>query len=200
MTLEEILKAKGLDNEAVKSTIGEMKQNKIFTASEENLDTRYGKLKTDHEAVNKQLTDANALIEQLKKGTGDNEALQGKIKEYETHVAELEAENVKLKTEGALKVALLDADAKAADIDYLMFKAGQKGEIKLNEDGTISGQVDLIKDLKTSCPSQFVTSGTKTVEEHKLENGDSNNGGSDNEPKTLAEALKQRYEETNKES
>ena len=58
MTLEEILKAKGLDDEAVKSTIGEMKQNKIFTASEENLDTRYGKLKTDHEAVNKQLADA----------------------------------------------------------------------------------------------------------------------------------------------
>lgn len=200
MTLEEILKAKGLDDEAIKATIGEMKQNKIFTASEENLDTRYAKLKGDHDSVNKQLTDANALIEQLKKGTGDNEALQGKIKEYETHVAELEAENLKLKTEGALKVALLDAGAKAADIDYLMFKAGQKGEVKLNEDGTISGQAELIKDLKTSCPSQFQTSDTKTVEEHKLEGGDPNGGNGNNEPKTLAEALKQRYEETNKES
>ena len=47
MTLQEILKAKGLDDTAVESVIGEMKQNKIFTASEENLDVRYGKLKGD---------------------------------------------------------------------------------------------------------------------------------------------------------
>ena len=47
MTLQEILKAKGLDDQAVESVIGEMKQNKIFTSAEENLDIRYGKLKTD---------------------------------------------------------------------------------------------------------------------------------------------------------
>ena len=87
MTLQEILKAQGLTDEQVEKVVGEMKQNKIFTASEENLDTRYGKLKTDHEGVTKQLTEAQTLIEQLKKGTGDNQALQTKITEYETKVA-----------------------------------------------------------------------------------------------------------------
>lgn len=198
MTLQEILKAQGLTDEQIEKIISEMKQNKIYTASEENLDTRYSKLKGDHDTVAKQLTDANTLIEQLKKETTGNEALQGKIKEHETRVAELEAENLKLKADNALKIAILDAGAKAADIDYLMFKAGQKGEIKLNGDGTISGQADLIKDLKTSCPAQFVTPDTKNIEEHKLETGD--NTADAGEPKTLAEALKQQYETTHKES
>ena len=40
MTLQEILKAQGLTDEQIEKVVGEMKQNKIFTASEENLDTR----------------------------------------------------------------------------------------------------------------------------------------------------------------
>ena len=51
MTLQEILKAKGLDDKAVESVIGEMKQNKIFTSNEENLDIRYNKLKTDFDSL-----------------------------------------------------------------------------------------------------------------------------------------------------
>lgn len=47
MTLQEILKAKGLSDEDIESVIGEMKQNKIFTAAEENLDIRYKSPITD---------------------------------------------------------------------------------------------------------------------------------------------------------
>lgn len=43
MTLQEILRSKGLDDKAIESVIGEMKQNKIFTSGEENIDIRYGK-------------------------------------------------------------------------------------------------------------------------------------------------------------
>lgn len=87
MTLEEILKAKGLNDDDVKSVIGEMKQNKIFTTSEENLDIRYSKLKTDHDNLTKQHGESTALIEQMKKDNAGNEALQGKITEYETKIA-----------------------------------------------------------------------------------------------------------------
>lgn len=170
MTLQEILKSQGLDDAAIEKIVGEMKQNKIFTASEENLDTRYSKLKGDHDGVTKQLTEAQTLIAELKKGTGNNEALQGKISEYENTVATLKAENEKLKTDGALKVALLDAGAKAADIDYLLFKAGQSGNIKLGEDGKLKGQDDLISGLKTQCPAQFQSAEQKNIQEHKLEN------------------------------
>ena len=54
MTLQEILKAKGLSDEDIESVIGEMKQNKIFTAAEENLDIRYGKLKGEHDTLTQQ--------------------------------------------------------------------------------------------------------------------------------------------------
>ena len=199
MTLQEILKSQGLDDAAIEKIIGEMKQNKIFTAGEENLDTRYSKLKTDHDTAASQLKEAQTLIATLKKGTGDNEALQGKITEYETTVATLKAENDKLKTESALKIALLDAGAKATDIDYLMFKAGQhEGGIKLDADGKLKGQEDLISGLKTQCPAQFQGTDSKSVQEHKLEGNQGGQGGAA-EPKNLAEALKMKYgEETKK--
>ena len=67
MTIAEILKANGVDDNAAKTILDAMKENKIYTASEENLDIRYGKLKGDHEGVTKQLAEANSLIEELKK-------------------------------------------------------------------------------------------------------------------------------------
>lgn len=195
MTLQEILKAQGLTDEQIEKIVDGMKQNKIFTASEENLDTRYEKLKTDHEGVTNQLTEAQTLIEQLKKGTGDNQALQTKITEYETKVADLTAENEKLKVDGALKVALLDAGAKASDLDYLMFKAGTGDrELKIGEDGKLKGQDDLIAGLKTQFPGNFATTTQKQVQEHKIEQSPEGGAGGSNEPKTLAEALKMQYE------
>lgn len=193
MTLQEILKAQGLTDEQIEKIVSGMKQNKIFTVGEENLDIRYGKLKADHEGVSKQLKEAQNLIEQLKKGTGDNEALQGKITEYEAKVAALTAENEKLKVDGALKIALLDAGAKASDLDYLMFKAGDR-DLKIGEDGKLKGQDDLIAGLKTQFPGNFTTTEQRQIQEHKLENGADGGAGASNEPKTLAEALKMQYE------
>lgn len=190
MTLQEILKEKGLTDEQIEAVIGEMKQHKIFTAGEENLDTRYSKLKTDHEGVSRQLTEAQSLIEQLKKETGSNESLQGKIADYESKVAVLTAENEKLKTESALKVALLDAGAKAADMEYLLFKANQSGEIKLTDDGKIKGQEELVSSIKTQCPAQFTSAEQKKVQEHKLESSDPNAG-----VLTRSDILKKPYSE-----
>lgn len=159
---------------------------------------KYKSLETDKGSVAEQLKTAQGLIEELKKGTSKDEGLQGKIGEYETKVADLEAENLKLKTESALKVALLDAGAKPSDMDYLLFKVGQNGEVKLGDDGKVKGQEELIAGLKTSCPSQFQTSDNKDIQEHKLETG--GNHDQVEEPKTLAEALKLQYEEATKNS
>lgn len=78
MTLEELLKAKGLTDDQIKAILDGMKENKIFTASEENLDIRYGKLKTDYDNLTTQNGEATKLIEQLKKGTKNSDELQGK--------------------------------------------------------------------------------------------------------------------------
>lgn len=174
MTLQEILKAKGLDDKAVEETIGEMKQNKIFTASEENLDIRYGKLKGDFDALTKQHGESTNLIEQLKKDNAGNAGLQQKITDYEKNIADLTAENEQLKIDSALKIALLEA--KVSDVDYLTFKIKEKGEVKLGDDGKIKGIDDTIAALKTQYPQHFASESKKKIDENKLPNGDENNG------------------------
>ena len=175
MTLTELLKKHGIADDAIEKITSDMKENKIFTAGEENLDVRYGKLKTDHENSAKQLDEANKLIEQLKKANKNDEASQQKIKDYETKVSNLENELKETKIKAAVKVALLSE--KAVDIDYLTFKL----ETKLKEDGknielddneNIKGWDDMLSGLKTQFPAQFESSSSKKIEEHKLDHGD----------------------------
>lgn len=192
MTLQEILKAKGLDDKAVEETIGEMKQNKIFTASEENLDIRYGKLKGDYDALTKQHGESTNLIEQLKKDNAGNAELQQKITDYEKNIADLTAENEQLKIDSALKIALLEA--KVSDVDYLTFKIKEKGEVKLGDDGKIKGIDDTIAALKTQFPQHFASESKKKIDENKLPNGDDGNG----DGMTKKELLSKPYAERQK--
>lgn len=173
MTIAEILKAKGLDDATISAIQEDMKANSIFTASEENLDVRYGKLKTQHDGTAAELTEAQKLIAELKKSTKGNEDLQGKITSYESQVAQLQAELEKTKLEAAIKVELLSA--KALDVDYLAFKLREKGELELDDQGKIKGWEDKIAGLKTQFPTQFESAANKKFEEHKLPDG--NNSG-----------------------
>ena len=86
---------------------------------------KYTSLETDLSGKTSELEKANNLIEELKKSTGKDEGLQQKIINYETEIATLKQENAELKTENALKFALVAAGA--VDVDYLMFKAKKKG-------------------------------------------------------------------------
>lgn len=192
MTLQEILKAKGLDDKAVEETIGEMKQNKIFTASEENLDIRYGKLKGDYDALTKQHGESTNLIEQLKKDNAGNAGLQQKITDYEKNIADLTAANEQLKIDSALKIALLEA--KVSDVDYLTFKIKEKGEVKLGDDGKIKGIDDTIAALKTQFPQHFTSESKKKITEHKLLESDDGNGNG----MTKKELLSKPYTERQK--
>lgn len=175
MTLQEILKAKGLSDEDIQSIVGEMKQNKIFTAGEENLDIRYGKLKTDFDTLTQQHGESSALIEQLKKDNSGNESFQAKITEYEGKVEQLQNELEQTKVESALKVALLEANV--TDVDYLSFKIKEKGEIKIGDDGKIKGFDETITALKTQYPQHFTSESKKKIDENKLPNGDEGNNG-----------------------
>ena len=175
MTLAELLKAKGIEDDAIKAIQEEMKANKIFTASEENLDVRYGKLKTDHDGKLAELTEAQNLIAELKKSTKGQEDLQGKIGAYETQVAQLQAELEKTKLEAAIKVELLSS--KALDVDYLTFKLKEKGELALDENGKIKGWDDKIAALKVQFPTQFEAETQKKILENKLPDEGDKDGG-----------------------
>jgi len=168
MTIAEILKAKGIDDETIKGIQEDMKANKIFTASEENLDIRYGKLKTDHDGVNKQLGEANALIEELKKSNKGNEGLQQKVADYESQIAQLQEQLKQTQIDSEAHTALLAAGVKANDIDYVLYKLKAKGELELGEDGKVKGMDDKIDALKTQLPAHFEGAGSKKYQENKL--------------------------------
>jgi len=143
-----------------------------------------------------ELDTANGLIAELKKGTKGNEELQTKISGYETQVADLQKQLQETKINSAIKVALLSEHC--TDVDYvtykLMEKLKEKGEtLELDENDNIKGWEDKLSGLKTQLPTQFESqgSGKKILGENKLPEGD---GGGAAEPKSLAEALRQRFE------
>lgn len=171
MTLQELLKSLNFTDEQIKNITDGMKDNKIYTSSEENLDVRYGKLKTEHEAMVAKDAESQKLIAELQKATEGQTDVQTKITEYEATIQKQQEELVEAKTESTLKIGLLSAGAKATDIDYLIYKMNHDSDWKpeLGEDGQVKGLDDKVKGLKTQFPSQFESTSTKKIEEKKLE-------------------------------
>jgi hypothetical protein len=151
-----------------------------------------------------ELTTANNLIADLKKGTKGNEELQGKITGYETQVADLQKQLQETKVKSAIKVALLSE--KAVDVDYLTFKLNEKlkekGEtLELDENDNIKGWADKLSGLKTQFPTMFESGskggdGYKPLGDGKIPGTEGDRGRTD--PKDLAEALQQQFEATTK--
>jgi len=127
-----------------------------------------------------ELDTANALIEELKKGTKGNEDLQTKISQYETvTIPQLQQQLAETKLKAAIKVGLLSANVQ--DIDYLTFKLREKlsesGEtLELDENDNIKGWNEKLDALKTQFPGQFQSSGQKKIEEHRLEETNEHKG------------------------
>ena len=173
MNLKEIMLANGIDSAVIDKIAQEMKANKIYTASEENLDIRYGKLKNEHTALTQQATDLQSQIaqfEQLKV------QLTSQAEEANKKIAEMQSENAKIKADYALERALMEA--KVQDVDYMKFKIKEKHPdgFKLDENGKIESINTVIDDLKVQFPNQFAKT-EKKIEEKKLEKSEDNNGG-----------------------
>ena len=143
------------------------------------------------------LTAANQLIEQLKKGTKDSEALQNKVTEYEQALAASQQREQELKVKYALDVSFLAEGIKAENAELLAIalerKLKEKNEtIELDENGHIKGWDDKLKGLKTQYPNMFETATAKRkVDPNRLPDGD---GDTKTEPQSLEEALRMQYE------
>lgn len=121
---------------------------------------KHDALQTQLEGKVTELNTANELIAELQKATKGNEAMQGKFAEYQSQVAQLQAQLQETKAKAALKVALLSE--KAVDVDYLSYKLNEKLKsegkaIELDDNENIKGWDDLISGLKTQFPTQFET-------------------------------------------
>ena len=173
MNLKEIMLANGIDNAVIDKIASEMKANKIYTASEENLDIRYGKLKNEHTALTQQATDLQSQIAQFEQLKAQ---LTSQAEEANKKIAEMQSENAKIKTDYALERALIEANVQ--DVDYMKFKIKEKHPdgFKLDANGKIESINTVIDDLKVQFPNQF-TKTEKKIEEKKLEKSDNDNGG-----------------------
>ena len=173
MNLMEILKANGVEDDVITKITADMKTNKVYTAGEENLDIRYGKLKNEHTQAQQSITDLQQKVAEFEQLKSQNANL---IEEANKKIAEMQVENAKIKTDYALERALMEA--KVQDVDYMKFKIKEKHPdgFKLDENGKIESINTVIDDLKVQFPNQFAKT-EKKIEEKKLEKSDNDNGG-----------------------
>lgn len=132
---------------------------------------KYATLEAENSTNTSKLAEANNLIAQLQKAAKSDEGLQAKITEYQTRVQELEAALTKEKLESAVKVELLAA--KAIDVDYLVYKLREKGDLALDDSGKIKGWDEKLLALKTQHPTMFSGESRKTVDVADLPGGSS---------------------------
>ena len=156
MNFEELLKAQGLNDEQIKSVIGAMKKEKIYTTNLENIEDRYNKLKGQKEDLEEQLNTANNTIKDLKKNNADNEELQKTIKQHEdtikTQKAEYEKKVRNLTLDSAISSALTKAKAKHSD---LLASKIDRDKLVINEDGTVTGLDEQLKGFKETYKDMF---------------------------------------------
>lgn len=169
MNLIEIMTANGVEQSVAEKITADMKANKIFTAGEDNLDIRYGKLKTEHAQAQQSISNLQQQIAEL-------EQLKQQLDDANKNYATLEAENNRIKLDNALERALIEA--KVQDVDYMKFKLKEKHPdgFKLDGNGKIESINTVLDDLKVQFPQQFAKV-EKKIEEKKLEKSDDNNGG-----------------------
>ncbi len=181
MNITEIFKEQGLADESINAILEKMKANGIYLSAEENIDVRYGKLKTQHDTVSAQLKEANGTIEALKQSNAGNEELQKKVTDYEQTMQTMQAQLEQVKRDAALQVKLHEANA--TDVNYMTFCLNEKLKkdgkaLELDESGDIKGWDELLSGLQTQFPTFFDSAkgkdGLKVYDPAKLKKSDEN--------------------------
>lgn len=192
---QEIIK-KYVESDNFENLMNELKENNIYFSSEDNLDIRYGKLKTDMQEKSKLYEEAQKHIENLRKGMKNSEELKLKQTEYEQRIKDLEAENKEIKINSSLKQALIKEKAK--DIEYLTYKIkneyqNSKTPFEFDTNGNLKGLDEIIETVRKQHIDLFEPQTTsKDIE--VLNIGKSNNE-TESEPKNLMEALQEKYKQ-----
>ena len=173
MNLVEILKSNGIADEVISKITDDMRSNKVYTAGEENLDIRFGKLKKDHAESQTLITDLQSQIADFEKLKVQNATL---VTDANNKIAELQNELIKVKTDSAIERALIEANVQ--DVDYMKYKLKEKHPdgFKMDDNGKIESINTVLDDLKVQFPNQFSKT-EKKIEEKKLEKTDDGGNG-----------------------
>lgn len=187
MEFKEYLLSKGVTEEQATQIVSGMPDEKFHLTSEEKLDERYGKLKTQKEQLEADLQNANQLVDDLKKSNQSNEDLQSQIDDYKNQLEEVNAQRKDDQKNAAIELALTQSgalDNKAAkallDLD----------KMELSDDG-LKGLDEQLKDLKENKGFLFQKEEDPTYP-HLVKGGNPN--GSSRTTKSIAEMSYQELE------
>lgn len=152
---KQFLKDQGVEDAQIEKIVKAMPTAKIYLAGEDNLDSRYQKLKGQKELLDEQLKTANGTIETLKKDNGSNEELQKEVQKYKDANKNLQAKYDKDVVAVEKKQLLINALGKEGAIHPdLLVASMDLSKIEL-KDGKISGHKDAIKSLRENYKDQF---------------------------------------------
>lgn len=187
MGLKEILKKQGYTDEQIKAIMDEMATNELYVSSVKNPEETIRHLQEEKEKLENDTQKQGA-----KKEAADSPDISAseEIKKLQETIRQGQI-NTKL------IVALTKANA--VDVDYLMYQAEKNGDIKnikIGDDGKITGVDEVVTSLKKSHAGQFeepkpndvqlVRTGIKKLEMDVV-------SGEDTVPQTLEEAIAQKY-------
>ena len=164
-----------------------------------------GKGKYDAEVTASQGKDAEIenykkAIADLQKAAKGNEDIQQRISQLETENAQLKAEQEESAKKYAFELLLMDAGVMDKDErEFLVYKHEKKLKeegktLELDENKHIKGGEEIVESFKTQFPAKFESkngSNMRVLGDNRLPDG---GGDRESEPKNLAEALQQRYE------
>ena len=141
---KEDLVAMGLTEEQAKKVMDSIDGNFVTKA-------RFNEVNEENKTLKKSVSDRDKQLEDLKKSSGDNAALQQQISDLQKANADQqkahETELHQLKLDNAVEVALSGAKAKSSKAVKAML---DMAKVKLGEDGKLSGFDEQIEALKKS--------------------------------------------------
>lgn len=141
---KEDLIAMGLTEEQAKKVMDSIDGNFVTKA-------RFNEVNEENKTLKKSISDRDKQLEDLKKSSGDNAALQQQISDLQKANADQqkahETELNQLKLDNAVEVALSGAKAKSSKAVKAML---DMAKVKLGEDGKLSGFDEQIEALKKS--------------------------------------------------
>lgn len=187
MDLEKILKEQGYTDEQVKAVLDAMAAGKLYVSSVEK----------PEDAI-RQLQEEKARLEQEKAELLKGTAARGSGKETETAAEIRQLQETVKKAQLNLQLVKALTKEGAADVDYMVYQAERSGrmkDVKLEDDGSVSGMDVLVEGLKKDFSTQFgtgkdnaglVRTGLKKLEEQ---------AAADDTPQTLEEAIAQKLSE-----
>lgn len=145
----EFLRGLGLEEDTVQKIVDEHHDTlRQFKDKAQQVDS----LQEQLDKANKELENRDQQITDLQKAKdGDNQELKDKLEQYKQENSQYQADMKELKLNNAIKLAVAKDANDANDVLLMLDKSG----LELQEDGTVKGLDDAVKNLQETKPYLF---------------------------------------------